>query len=74
MKLCTALLSFLNFWCLSQSEISTDNRKVSTFLHSNMLVACCLLSFLSGPFLKGGKRCFYSEIGTLNWGLKYFGS
>ena len=38
-NICTALWSSHNFCCLSQSEISTDNRKVSTFLHSNMLVA-----------------------------------
>ena len=24
-------MKFVNFWCLSQSEVSTDNRKVSTF-------------------------------------------
>ena len=49
MNIRTALSSFLNFCCLSQSEISTNNRKVSTFLHSRCR---CLLSFLSGPFLK----------------------
>ena len=31
MILCTALWSFVNFCCLSQSEVSTDNRKVSNF-------------------------------------------
>ena len=39
MNICTALCSFVNFCCLSQSEVSTDNRKVSVFLHSNMFVA-----------------------------------
>ena len=40
MNICTALWSFVNFCCLSQSEVSTDNRKVSTpFLHSNIFVA-----------------------------------
>ena len=40
MNICTALWSFVNFCCLSQSEVSTDNRKVSTFfLHSKMFVA-----------------------------------
>ena len=31
MNICTDLWSFVNFCCLSQSEVSTDNRKVSTF-------------------------------------------
>ena len=39
MNMSTALWSFINFCRIGQSEISTDNRKVSTFLHSNMFVA-----------------------------------
>ena len=44
----------LTVFCLSQSEVSTDNRKVITFLHTNWIPTCSLpllLSFLSGPFL-----------------------
>ena len=52
MNICTALWSFVNFCCLSQSEVSTDNRKVSTFFHIPTCSLPLLLSFLCGPFLK----------------------
>ena len=51
MNLCTALWSFVNFCCLSQSEVSTDNRKVSTFFYIPTCSLPLLLSLLSGPFL-----------------------
>ena len=54
MNIILLLWSFVNFCCLSQSEVSTDNRKVITFLHTNWIPTCSLpllLSFLSGPFL-----------------------
>ena len=37
MNICTALWSFVNFCCLSQSEVSTDNRKVSIFFASSKI-------------------------------------
>ena len=46
MNICTALRSFVNFCCLSQSEVSTDNRKVSTFFafqHVRCVVAIVLI-------------------------------
>ena len=47
MNICTALWSFVNFCCLSQSEVSTDNRKVSTYVRCR----CCYRSYLD-RFLK----------------------
>ena len=41
MNICTALWSFVNFCCLSQSEVSTDNRKVSTFLAFQIVRCRC---------------------------------
>ena len=52
MNICTALWSFVNFCCLSQSEVSTDNRKVSTFFAFQHVRCRSVLSFLTGPFLK----------------------
>ena len=47
MNICTALWSFVNFCCLSQSEVSTDNRKVSTFLaFQHVRCHCCYRSYL----------------------------
>ena len=47
MNICTALWSFVNFCCLSQSEVSTDNRKVSTFLAFQIVrCRCCYRSYL----------------------------
>ena len=52
MNIRTALRSFVNFCCLSQSEVSTDNRKVSTFFaFQNVGCLCCFRSYL-GRFLK----------------------
>ena len=50
MNICTALWSF-KFYCLSQLEISTDSRTVSTFLHSNMLVSRCFFRSNLGRLL-----------------------
>ena len=52
MNICTALWSVVNFCCLSQSEVRTDKRKVSTFFCNPTCSLPLLLSFLSGPFLK----------------------
>ena len=47
MNICTALWSFANFCCLSQSEVSTDNRKVSTFFaFQHDRCRCCYRSYL----------------------------
>ena len=47
MNICSALWSFVNFCCLSQSEVSTDNRKVSTFLAFQIVrCRCCYRSYL----------------------------
>ena len=47
MNICTALWSFVNFCCLSQSEVSTDNRKVSTFFaFQHVRCRCCYRSYL----------------------------
>ena len=47
MNICTALWSFVNFCCLSQSEVSTDNRKVSTFFaFHHVRCRCCYRSHL----------------------------
>ena len=47
MNICTALRSFVNFCCLSQSEVSTDNRKVSTFFaFQHVRYRCCYRSYL----------------------------
>ena len=52
MNICTALWSFVNFCCLSQSEVSTDNRKVSTFFaFQHVRCRCCYRSYLD-RFLK----------------------
>ena len=46
-NICTALWSFVNFCCLSQSEVSTDNRKVSTFFaFQHVRCRCCYRSYL----------------------------
>ena len=38
---------FMNFFCLSQSEASTDNRKVSTFFaFQHVRRRCCYRSYL----------------------------
>ena len=54
--ICTSLWSFFNFCCLSQSEVSTDNRKVSTFFAFQHVRCRSVLSFLSGPFLKSSMK------------------
>ena len=41
MNICTALWSFVNFCCLSQSAVSTDNRKVSNFFAFQHLLCRC---------------------------------
>ena len=47
MNICTALWSFVNFCCLSQSEVSADNRKVSTFFaFRHVRCRCCYRSYL----------------------------
>ena len=47
MNIRTALWSFVNFCCLSQSEVSTDNRKVSTFFAFQQVhCLCCYRSYL----------------------------
>ena len=52
MNRCTALWSFVNFCYLSQSEVSTDNRKVSTFFaFQHVRSRCCYRSYLD-RFLK----------------------
>ena len=52
MNICTALWSFVNFCPLSQSEVSTDNRKVSTFFaFQHVRCRCCYRSYLD-RFLK----------------------
>ena len=46
MNICTALWSFVNFCSLSQSEVSTDNRKVSTFFaFQHVRCRCCYRSY-----------------------------
>ena len=47
-NICTALWSFVNFCCLSQSEVqSTENRKVSTFFAlQHVRCRCCYRSYL----------------------------
>ena len=52
MNICTALWSFVNFFCLSQSEVSTGNWKVSTFFaFQHVRCRCCYRSYLD-RFLK----------------------
>ena len=47
MNICTVLWSFVNFCCLSQSEASTDNRKVSTFFaFQHVRCRCSYRSYL----------------------------
>ena len=47
MNICTTLWSFVNFCCLSQSEVSTDDRKVSTFFaFQQVRCRCCYRSYL----------------------------
>ena len=47
MDICTALRSLVNFCCLSQSEVSIDNRKVSTFFaFQHVRCRCCYRSYL----------------------------
>ena len=61
MNICTALWSFVNFCCLSQSEVNTDNRKVSTFFaFQHVRCRCCYRSYLD-RFLKL-KFCFFNMV------------
>ena len=47
MNICTVLWSFVNCCCLSQSEVSTDNGKVSTFFaFQHVRCRCCYRSYL----------------------------
>ena len=47
MNICTALWSFVNFCCLSQSDVNTDNRKVNTFFaFQHVRCRCCYRSYL----------------------------
>ena len=47
MNICTALWSFVNFYCLIQSEVNTENRKVSTFFaFQHVRCHCCYCSYL----------------------------
>ena len=51
-NICTALWSFVNFYCLSQSEVITDNRKVSTFFaFQHVRRRCCYRSYLDRFFI-----------------------
>ena len=63
MNICTTLWSFVNFCCLSQSEVSRDNRKVSTFFAFQHVRCRLVLSFLSGLFLND--LAFF--LGVLPW-------
>ena len=57
MNICTALWSFVNFCCLSQSEVSTDNGKVSTFF-AFQHVRCrrCYRSYLDRFLIQNFRR------------------
>ena len=56
MNICTALGSFVNFCCLSQSEVNTDKRKVTTFFaFQHVRCRCCYRSYLD-RFLKVFKK------------------
>ena len=46
MNICTALWSFMNFYCLSKSELRTNSRKVGTCLHSIARCRCCFRPYL----------------------------
>ena len=46
-KYMNCFMKFLNFYCSSQSKVSKDNRKVSTFLHSNVLFAVAVISAMA---------------------------
>ena len=47
MNICTALWSFVNCCCLSQSEVSTDSRIVSTFFaFQHVRCRCCYRCYL----------------------------
>ena len=49
-------MNFVNFCCLSQSDVSTDNRKVSTFFaFQHVRCRCCYRSQLD-RFLKEGRK------------------
>ena len=53
MNICTALRSSVNFCCLSQSEVSTDKRKVSTFFaFQHVRCRCCYRSYLDRFLMK----------------------
>ena len=56
MNICTAWWSFVNFCCLSQSEVSTDNRKVSTFFaFHNVRCRCCYRFYLDRFLIRYGE-------------------
>ena len=68
------LHSFVNFCYLSQSEVSTDNRKVSTFFaFQHVRCRCCYRSYLDRflmhmhvktSFALGGQKCSIGDILT----------
>ena len=74
MNVCTALWSFVNFCYLSQPEVSTDNRKVSTFFaFQHVRCRCCYRSYLDRflmhmhvktSFALGGQKCSIGDILT----------
>ena len=79
----TALWSFDNFCCWSQSEVSTDKRKASTFFAFQHVRCRSVLSFLSRPFpkVKILKEVRLSENSLIllefqfvwnNWGQKHW--
>ena len=70
MNICTAFWSFVNFCCLSQSEVSTDNRKVSTFFaFQHVRCRYCYRSYLD-RFLNIFIFHFFDVIMTLAWTSK----
>ena len=69
MNICTALWSFVNFCYLSQSEVSTDNRKVSTFfVFQHVRSRCCYRSYLD-RFLKDIQNTRQTVL-KINWSVK----
>ena len=68
----TALWSFVNVCCLSQSEVSTDNRKGSTFFCISTCSLPLLLSFFSGPFLNNSFWKCFNPHGKANWQSRQF--
>ena len=69
MNICTALWSFVNFCYLSQSEVSTENWKVSTFFAFQYVrCRCCYRSYLD-RFLKDIQNARQTVL-KINWSVK----